>query len=84
MYLLTYPLGRVARPMRGRRRAGGGKAGGAAGRWALKLSLLVPPMKLRCRVSILLLAAAATQQPPPATALDNGLGVTPPMGWRSW
>jgi hypothetical protein len=86
-YSRTWLRGDATAAWRSRGRRQGSDCGGgevAVGA-AMVLSLLVPPMKLRrCRVSILLLAAAATQQPPPASALDNGLGVTPPMGWRSW
>ena len=32
----------------------------------------------------LLATAVALLQPHPAAAIDNGIGLTPPMGWRHW
>ena len=37
----------------------------------------------RVRLAFVLVAAACLMMPA-ATAIDNGLGVTPPRGWRSW
>eukprot|EP01079_Euglenida_sp_SAG-EU17-18_P009163 gene9163-8254_t len=31
-----------------------------------------------------LAAALLLPLPAPVCSIDNGLGVTPPMGWRSW
>eukprot|EP01051_Picozoa_sp_SAG22_P034706 SAG22_NODE_15892_length_337_cov_1.689076_1_plen_75_part_01 len=32
----------------------------------------------------LVLAAVAAVAPGPASGIQNGVGLTPPMGWRSW
>jgi hypothetical protein len=37
-------------------------------------------MAVRPFAALLILFAAAT----PAAAIDNGLGRSPPMGWRGW
>lgn len=42
-------------------------------------------MAVRCMMGILVVAAAvAIVLPPAALGLDNGLALTPPMGWLAW
>jgi len=36
------------------------------------------------RVPLLAWAMLLLALPTPAAAIDNGVGVTPPMGWRHW
>ena len=44
-------------------------------------------MAIRHKLPLSAVAAAflfLSSPPPPALALDNGLALTPPMGWMTW
>ena len=42
------------------------------------------PKMLRSPAAFLAVALAAAASVAPSVAIDNGLGITPPRGWRSW